>query len=63
MAKEVFDQAQPRSSKAQRFADAFVGCDEWTVPPRKRREREEEMIFDVQSIRIREARTDLRRAA
>jgi len=63
MAKEVFDQAQPRSSKAQRFADAFVGCDEWTIPPRKRRRPEEDSIFDVQAIRIREARTDLRRAA
>jgi hypothetical protein len=62
MAKEVFDQAQPRSSKAQRFADAFTGCDEWTIPPRKRR-KQEEAIFDVQAIRIREARTDFRRAA
>ncbi len=37
MAREVFDQARPRSSKAQRFADAFKGCDEWTIPPRKAR--------------------------
>lgn len=37
MAREVFDQARPRSTKAQRFADAFKGCDEWTVPPRKPR--------------------------
>lgn len=37
MAREVFDQARPRSSKAQRFADAFKGCDEWTIPPRKPR--------------------------
>ena len=63
MAKEVFDQAQPRSSKAQRFADAFVGCDEWTIPPRKRRRPGTEMVFDVQAIRIRDARTDYRRAA
>lgn len=62
MSKEVFDQAQPRSSKAQRFADAFAGCDEWTVPPRRRR-KQEAAIFDVQSIRIREPRSDYRRAA
>ena len=37
MAREVFDQARPRSTKAQRFADAFKGCDEWTIPPRKPR--------------------------
>lgn len=39
MAREVFDQARPRSTKAQRFADAFKGCDEWTIPPRKSRSR------------------------
>ena len=37
MAREVFDQARPCSTKAQRFADAFKGCEEWTVPPRKPR--------------------------
>lgn len=37
MAKEVFDQAQPHSIKAKLFAEAFHGCDEWTIPPRKRR--------------------------
>jgi hypothetical protein len=31
MAKEVFDQARPKSTKAQLFADAFAGCDEWVV--------------------------------
>jgi hypothetical protein len=63
MAKEVFDQAQPRSTKAQRFADAFVGCDEWTIPPRKRRRNNEEAFFDIQAVRFRDAQTDLRRAA
>ena len=38
MAKEVFDQARPKSTKAQLFADAFAGCDEWVVPPRKPRQ-------------------------
>lgn len=47
MAREVFDQARPRSTKAQRFADAFKGCDEWTVPPRKPRSITES-VFDVQ---------------
>ena len=37
MAREVFDQARPRSTKAQRSADALKGCDEWTIPPRKSR--------------------------
>jgi hypothetical protein len=63
MAKEVFDQARPRSTKAQRFADAFIGCDEWTIPPRKRRQTAPESIFDVQSIRLEDPRTELRRAA
>ncbi len=63
MAKEVFDQAQPRSVKAQRFADAFVGCDEWVIPPKKRRRQVAESIFDVQALRLQEPPTDLRRAA
>jgi len=63
MAKEVFDQAQPRSTKAQRFAEAFAGCDEWTIPPKKRRRQYEESIFDVQALRFQDSRTDLRRAA
>jgi hypothetical protein len=63
MAKEVFDQAQPRSVKAQRFADAFTGCDEWVVPPKKRRRQAADAIFDVQAIRLPEPPTDFRRAA
>ena len=63
MAKEVFDQASPRSMKAQRFAEAFHGCDEWVIPPRKRRPAPEQEVFDVQSIRLREYPADLRRAA
>ena len=46
MAREVFDQARPRSSKAQRFADAFKGCEEWTIPPRKPRS-ETGSVFDA----------------
>jgi hypothetical protein len=63
MAKQVFDQAQPRSTKAQRFADAFVGCDQWTVPPRKRRRPVEESIFDAQAVRLQDSHPELRRAA
>ena len=48
MAREVFDQARPRSTKAQRFADAFKGCDEWTIPPRKPRSMSES-VFDAQA--------------
>lgn len=47
MAREVFDQARPRSTKAQRFADAFNGCDEWTIPPRKPRSMSSS-VFDAQ---------------
>ena len=63
MAKEVFDQAQPRSMKAQRFAEAFIGCEEWVVPPKKRRRQTPDSIFDVQAIRLQEPSTDFRRAA
>jgi hypothetical protein len=63
MARQVFDQAQHSNSKAQRFAAAFEGCDEWTIPPRKRRHIEEETVFDVKAIRFRDDHTDLRRAA
>jgi len=49
--------------KAQRFAEAFYGCDEWVIPPRKRRPAPEQEVFDVQSIRLREYPADLRRAA
>jgi|GEM_PF-1714680 len=48
MAREVFDQARPRSTKAQRFADAFKGCDEWTIPPRKPRSMSSS-VFDSQA--------------
>jgi hypothetical protein len=63
MAKEVFDQARPRSIKAQLFAEAFAGCDEWIVPPRKRRTAPDEVVFDSQAIRLRDYPSDLRRAA
>lgn len=37
MRREVFDQDRPRSAKAQQLAEAFAGCEEWTlVPPRRR---------------------------
>lgn len=52
MAKELFDQARPRSRKAQRFAEAFVGCDEWVIPPRKRRSSSTE-LFDAESLTVR----------
>ena len=47
MAREVFDQARPRSTKAQRFADAFKGCEEWTIPPRKTRSMPDS-VFDAE---------------
>ena len=47
MAREVFDQARPRSTKAQRFADAFKGCEEWTIPPRKPRSMSS-AVFDAE---------------
>jgi len=47
MAREGFDQARPRSTKAQRFADAFKGCDEWTIPPRKPRSMSSS-VFDAE---------------
>ena len=63
MAKEVFDQDQPRSMKAQRFAEAFIGCEEWVVPPKKRRRQAPDSIFDAQAIRFQEPAADFRRAA
>jgi hypothetical protein len=40
MAKRIFDQAELKSAKAQRFADAFIGCDEWIDSPRDARRSE-----------------------
>ena len=37
MARRIFDQAELKSAKAQRFADAFDGCDEWVELPRRTR--------------------------
>jgi hypothetical protein len=38
MARRIFDQAeQLKSAKAQRFADAFAGCDEWIEMPTRDR--------------------------
>lgn len=62
MAKEVFDQAQPHSNKAKLFAEAFRGCDEWTVPPRKRRSTTRP-IYDVDSYRAEVVDLDFREAA
>jgi hypothetical protein len=38
MPKQIFDQARPRSTMAQRLDEAFAGCEEWTViaAPRRR---------------------------
>ena len=38
MAKQIFDQARPKSIMAQQLDEAFAGCDQWTVvaaPPRR----------------------------
>ena len=38
MAKQIFDQARPRSTMAQQLDEAFAGCDQWTLaPPSQRR--------------------------
>ena len=38
MAKQIFDQARPRSIMAQQLEEAFAGCDQWTLaPPVQRR--------------------------
>ena len=38
MPKEIFDQAQPRSTMARRLDEAFAGCEQWTLaPPTQRR--------------------------
>ncbi len=38
MAKQIFDQARPKSTMAQQLEEAFVGCDQWTLaPPAQRR--------------------------
>ncbi len=50
MAKEVFDQARPHSVKARLFAEAFRGCDEWTIPPRKAR-RSSRPVYNVEARR------------
>ncbi len=40
MAKEIFDQEQPRSAMARRLDEAFAGCEQWTLapPPQRRSE-------------------------
>ena len=62
MAKEVFDQARPKSTKAQLFADAFAGCDEWVVPPRKPRQSTQ-ALYDVSSYQAQCNGWDTRKAA
>jgi hypothetical protein len=38
VAKQIFDQARPKSTMAQQLEEAFVGCDQWTLaPPAQRR--------------------------
>ena len=62
MAKEVFDQARPKSLKAQLFAEAFSGIDEWVVPPRKPRPTPES-LFDAHAPRFQDVELDFREAA
>ncbi len=62
MAKEVFDQAQPHSDKAKLFAEAFRGCEEWTIPPRRRRP-DTRPIYDANSYRAEIVDLDFREAA
>ena len=63
MAKEVFDQARPKSVKAQLFADAFRGCDEWVVPPRKNRPVTQNLFDANAPIRFQDTELDFREAA
>jgi len=38
VAKQIFDQARPKSTMARQLDEAFAGCDQWTVvaaPPRR----------------------------
>jgi hypothetical protein len=38
VAKQIFDQARPRSTMAKRLDEAFAGCEVWTLaPPSQRR--------------------------
>lgn len=62
MAKEVFDQAQPYSEKAKLFAEAFRGCDEWTVPPRRQR-RSTRPVYNIDDRRADIFNLDFRQAA
>ena len=62
MAKEVFDQARPKGAKAQLFAEAFRGIDEWVVPPRKPRPTPGS-LFDAHAPRFQDVELDFREAA
>jgi hypothetical protein len=37
VAKQIFDQARPKSIMAQQLDEAFAGCDQWTVVAAPRR--------------------------
>ncbi len=37
VAKQIFDQARPKSIMAQQLDQAFAGCDQWTVVAAPRR--------------------------
>jgi hypothetical protein len=37
VAKQIFDQARPRSTMAQQLEEAFAGCEQWTLAPRPQR--------------------------
>ncbi|MGK2956327.1 MAG: hypothetical protein ACSLFI_11745 [Solirubrobacterales bacterium] len=63
MAKEVFDQARPKSVKAQLFAEAFRGCDEWVVPPRKPRSASQSLFDAHAPVRFQDTDLDFREAA
>ncbi len=63
MAKEVFDQARPKSAKAQLFAEAFRGCDEWVVPPRKPRPTNQNLFDANAPLRFPDVELDFHEAA
>jgi hypothetical protein len=69
MSKEIFDQANLKDPKAQRFADAFEGCGEWITPPSSSQEsslfdfRRHEPSLDLPRSRSDVGRSGLDRAA
>ena len=69
MSSEIFDQANLKHPKAQRFAQAFEGCGEWVSLPSRRGEssvfdfRRHDPEFDLPTRQSRTGRGRFDRAA